>query len=132
MRRLTSIEAGQHELAEAMDAVLDGTVKATRQVTEVSRALSANTTGAVGEVQFQDIGRQLIEHVISAVDDVRQQADDVAGYVSGRSTAAEVLDRIHALDDQRTRHVMARQRETHAAVVGDAGADDSLAAIELF
>jgi methyl-accepting chemotaxis protein len=132
MRRLTSIETGQHDLAESMDAALDGTVRATHQVTEVSRALSASTTGAVGEVQFQDIGRQLIEHVLSAVEDVRQQADDVAAYASGRYTADEILERVRALDDQRVRHVMARQRETHAAVVGGADTDDSLAAIELF
>ena len=132
MRRLTSIETGQHELAETMDAVLADTVRATRQVTEVSRALSANTTGAVGEVQFQDIGRQLVEHVISAVEDVQQQADDVAAYASGRCTADEILERVRAVDDQRATHVMARQRETHAAVVGGANADNSLAAIELF
>ena len=37
VRRLTAIEP-QHELAETMDAVLEGTVRATQQVTEVSRA----------------------------------------------------------------------------------------------
>lgn len=132
MRRLTSIETGQHELAETMDAVLEGTVRATRQVTEVSRALSANTTGAVGEVQFQDIGRQLVEHVLSAVEDVRQQAGDVAAYAAGRCTAAEILERMRAIDDQRAKHVMARQRQTHAAVVGGTTAGNDLAAIELF
>lgn len=132
VRRLTSIEAGQHALATTMDAVLEGTVAATRQVTDVSRALSANTTGAVGEVQFQDIGRQLVEHVLSAVDVVRQQTDDVAAYASGRYTAAEILERIRAIDDQRATHVMARQRATHAAVVGGTDVDTSLATIELF
>jgi len=132
MRRLTSIETGQRELVETMDAVLAGTVHATQQIIDVSRALSANTTGAVGEVQFQDIGRQLIEHVVSAVDDVRQQTDDVAAYASGRRSAAETLERVRAVEDQRAKHVMARQRDTHSAVVGGAGTDNNLAAIELF
>lgn len=131
-RRLVAIETGQRELAETMDAVLEGTVKATQQVTDVSRALSANTTGAVGEVQFQDIGRQLIEHVVSAVEDVRQQTDDVAAYASGRCSAAEILQRVRAVEDQRSQHVMARQRDTHAAVVGGVNTDAGLASIELF
>ena len=66
------------------------------------------------------------------MEDVRQQTDDVAGYASGRYTAAEILERMQALDNQRAKHVMARQRDTHAAVVGGADADHSLATIELF
>lgn len=132
MRRLTSIEASQQELAAAMDAVLEGTVSATRQVTEISHALSANTMGAVGEVQFQDIGRQLVEHVASAVDDLRRQTDDVMEYAAGRYTAEEILQRLLVIDDQRATHVMDRQRETHATVVGNTRAGEDVASIELF
>jgi methyl-accepting chemotaxis protein len=131
-RRLTSIETVQRELATAMDAVLEHTVSATRHVTEVSQELSINTTGAVGEVQFQDIGRQLIEHVVTAVDGIRQQTDDVAAYAAGRSTAAEIIQRVPPVDDQRTTHVMKRQRATHASITGNADTADNQAAIELF
>src|SRR4029453_5387565 len=104
------------ELVVAMDAVLDNTVSATRHVTGLSKELSTNTTNAVGGVPVQKIGRQLIEPVATSVDDVRQQTDDITGYVAGRCTATEILQRVPALDDQRTAYVMKRQRESTGPV----------------
>jgi methyl-accepting chemotaxis protein len=131
-RRLASIEAAQRDLAATMDAVLADTVAATRQVNEISQALSANTISAVGEVQFQDIGRQLVEHVAAAVEDLRQQTDDVTAYASGRYTADEVMQRVLLVKDRDVTHVMKRQRDTHAAVTGHDSDDDDQATIELF
>jgi len=131
-RRLASIETVQRELAAVMDAVLEESVGATREVTEISKMLTANTMKAVGEVQFQDIGRQMIEHVVSAVDDLRQQAGDVADYAAGRLTSDEVMHRALVVEEKDASHVMARQRETHAATIGQDVKHEELAKIELF
>jgi methyl-accepting chemotaxis protein len=131
-RRLAAIETVQRELAAVMDAVLEESVGATREVTEISKILTANTMNAVGEVQFQDIGRQMIEHVMAAVDDLRQQAGDVADYAAGRLTADEVMTRALVVQEKDASHVMARQRQTHTAAIGHDIESEDLAQIELF
>jgi methyl-accepting chemotaxis protein len=86
----------------------------------------------VGEVQFQDIGRQMIEHVTSIVDDLREQSERVIAYSRGEVAADEVRKSIRSVDDLRDAHVMERQRDVHAAATGGVRHTDGLPAIELF
>jgi methyl-accepting chemotaxis protein len=131
-RRLAGIAAAQREMTEMTSGILGDTLTAAEQVKRSSDALTTRTSGAVGHVQFQDITRQMLEHVVDAVTDVRRQAEDVVDYAAGRRTSGEVLERMLNVDDLRAKHVMDAQRRTHATTTGAAAdAGDSLA-IELF
>jgi len=131
-RRLAGIASAQRELSELVGGIMQDTLQAARQVEQSSASLSAETTGAVGHVQFQDITRQMLEHVVGAVADVRRQTEDVVAYAEGRMPAGEVLDRVARVDDLRARHVMGRQRATHASSTGEGTPADAAPSIELF
>ncbi|GIH99855.1 methyl-accepting chemotaxis protein [Planobispora takensis] len=131
-RRLLSVVETQRRLGEMFDEVLTDTVNAADQVSRTSSALTHSTTEAVGEIQSQDISRQMIEHVGTAVEEVQRQVQDVVGYTRGETAAEDLLAGVQHVDELRDRHVMARQRASHAAATGTAVAQTALPAIELF
>lgn len=132
VRRLAAIVRAQSELATTMSATLKQTVDAASQVSRSSAAVSAHTTGAVGHIQFQDISRQMIEHASAAVTDVRGLAANVIGYASGDLGASDLQARHIDPEQLRRSHVMARQRQTHAAATGGGDVTDTEPLIELF
>src|SRR5206468_13071663 len=109
-RRLAGIADAQQEMSRMVGGILQDTVNAAEQVEHSSDALTSETTGAVGHVQFQDICRQMLEHVAGAVADVRRQSEDLLGYADGAVPADQVLHRVIDVDELRSRHVMGRQR----------------------
>ncbi|WP_433296661.1 methyl-accepting chemotaxis protein [Actinoplanes sp. CA-030573] len=131
-RRLSGIANAQREMSEMVSGILQDTIRAAEQVEASSAALSTETTGAVGHVQFQDISRQMLEHVAEAVADVRRQNEDVAAYAEGILASDAVKERMIRVDDLRARHVMGRQRSTHAASTGGQAEADAAPIIELF
>ncbi|GAA1605947.1 methyl-accepting chemotaxis protein [Actinoplanes couchii] len=131
-RRLGGIADAQREMSEMVAGILKDTVTAAGQVQRSSSALIAETTGAVGHVQFQDISRQMLEHVAEAVSDVRRQCEDVASYVRDSLTEEDLLARVISVDDLRRKHVMSRQRTTHSQQTGGPAHDDAEPLIELF
>lgn len=131
-RRLSGIGDAQRALSQMVADVLQDTVVAAEQVQTSSNALSAETTGAVGHVQFQDITRQMLEHVLGAVAEVKQQAEDIIGYADGDTPADLVRERMIQIDGLRAKHVMGRQRSTHAESTGDTAEADTAPVIELF
>ncbi len=131
-RRLEGIAAAQREMSDMVAGILADTVRAAREVEQSSVALTAETTGAVGHVQFQDISRQMLEHVQEAVAQVKRQAEDVIGYAGGAIPADDVRSRIISVEELRARHVMSRQRATHDRQSGDAVTADTEPIIELF
>jgi methyl-accepting chemotaxis protein len=131
-RRLGGIANAQREMSEMVSGILKDTVSAAEQVQRSSDALMSETTGAVGHVQFQDISRQMLEHVAEAVADVRRQTEDVMSYARGALTEEELLARVISIEDLRSKHVMSRQRSTHAAQTGGPAHQDAEPLIELF
>ncbi|MFI1989198.1 methyl-accepting chemotaxis protein [Actinoplanes sp. NPDC020271] len=131
-RRLGGIANAQREMSEMVTGILRDTIQAARQVQNSSDVLVSETTGAVGHVQFQDISRQMLEHVAEAVADVRRQAETVAGYARGEISGETVREGSINVEDLRSKHVMARQRFTHAAQTGTAEQDANEPLIELF
>jgi methyl-accepting chemotaxis protein len=63
-RRLDGIANAQREMSEMVAGILKDTMNAADQVRRSSGALTSETAGAVGHVQFQDITRQMLEHVV--------------------------------------------------------------------
>ncbi|GIE93462.1 methyl-accepting chemotaxis protein [Paractinoplanes rishiriensis] len=131
-RRLAGVANAQREMSEMVSGILQDTMQAARQVEASSAALTSETTGAVGHVQFQDISRQMLEHVAEAVGDVRRQTEDVIAYADGEMPAEQVRDRAIRIEDLRAKHVMGRQRATHAVSTGDQAEADATPTIELF
>ncbi|MBL7252881.1 methyl-accepting chemotaxis protein [Paractinoplanes lichenicola] len=132
-RRLTEIANAQREMSQMVGGVLHDTMEALRQVEQSSAALTAETTGAVGHVQFQDITRQMLEHVAETIGQVRQGAEDVIAYTGGTVPEATLRERAVSVDNLRDKHVMSRQRVTHSEHAGaKAAAVDDGPVIELF
>ncbi|MDY7090156.1 MAG: methyl-accepting chemotaxis protein [Actinomycetota bacterium] len=132
-RRLTGIAGAQREMSQMVGGVLQDAMGALHQVEQSSAALTAETTGAVGHVQFQDITRQMLEHVVEAICQVRQGAEDAMDYAAGNAPEETVRARAVSVDALRARHVMSRQRATHSEHTSakTAAADDG-PVIELF
>ena len=129
---LQGVANTQREMSEMVAGVLQETMRAAQQVEQSSTALATETTRAIGHIQFQDISRQMIEHVVTAVADVKRQAEDVIAYAGGDVTGETLLDRMVQIDDLRTRHVMGRQRSTHAESAGADAHAGTEPAVELF
>jgi methyl-accepting chemotaxis protein len=131
-KRLAHISDAQKEMSEMIGGVLQDTMRAAEQVGRSSDALTSETTGAVGYVQFQDICRQMLEHVAGAVGDVRRQTEDLLAYAEGSVSGDEVLSRLIDIEALRGRHVMGRQRLTHAQSTGAETVAAAEPVIELF
>ena len=129
---LDSVTDTQREMSHMVAEILQDTVRAAQQVEQSSNALAEETTRAMGHIQFQDISRQMIEHIATAVADVQHQAEDVIAYAEGDVSSETVLDRMVSIDDLRSKHVMGRQRNTHAEATGDDGTSGTEPIIELF
>ena len=132
VRRLRGVIDSNQELAKLLSDILDNTQAATEQVRCSLDTLAISTVSALGDVQFQDIGRQMIEHVIDAVNEVRRQAEGVTAYANGDVLAADILAGTRSADDLWGRHVMMRQHRTHAEATHGVVVEDDLPAIELF
>ncbi|WP_328461235.1 methyl-accepting chemotaxis protein [Actinoplanes sp. NBC_00393] len=131
-RRLGGILNAQREMSAMVTGILKDTVSAAEQVQRSSDALTSETTGAVGHVQFQDISRQMLEHVAEAVDDVRRQSENVAAYARGELGAEDLAAQSINVEDLRSKHVMSRQRSTHAQQTGGDTSAGNEPLIELF
>ena len=105
------------------------------QVTgESSRAMSRIHEGmlaALGQMQFQDVARQQVEHVQQGLAQLADHARIVSECVKGPGQPEwpPLAERIDALEGG---HVMQQQRATHAAVTGKTVAAEERPAIELF
>jgi methyl-accepting chemotaxis protein len=117
-RRLETIANAQNEMSRMVSTILHDTVDAADQVRASSSALLTETTGAIAHVQFQDISRQMLEHVAGAVAELRRQHEDLEAYAHGELNGTTVIERSIQVDDLITRHVMTRQRMTHAELTG--------------
>jgi methyl-accepting chemotaxis protein len=66
------------------------------------------------------------------VSDIRRQTEDVIACIEGTLPADTVRERQIRIEELRSRHVMGRQRTTHAASTGEQAAADDEPLIELF
>jgi methyl-accepting chemotaxis protein len=96
--------------------------------------LVAHLSEALGEIQFQDVMRQRIEHVQQALRDLDAHLLQMAGQLLDQPWDPDSMVTLRErLQAQMDRYVMHSQRETHAAVVGHAPVTQAeRPAIELF
>lgn len=119
-------------LLELVDLVAQRAVAAIDRVEQGAGRLSFRSTAIVAEMQFEDIGRQMIGHVTKAIDDLRGQLIRLSGHVGGELGGEAMLASLVSVEDLRHRHVMDVQRMAHSAAAGQTAAGTDLPSIELF
>ena len=117
--RFRSAAVHLEEIINSIDASNGGIVE------EVSTVL--------GEIQFQDVLRQRIEHVSQGMEYLNGFADDTAHWLEGAAEAPSQRLREH-LDELSKKYVMQDQHTTHNAVLGKQNASSGASSqrIELF
>lgn len=113
--------AGAARVHEVVDAVEQSTAH-----------LSDLTTQVVGGVQFQDVTRQAVEHVVGALEVLSGQLDVVRGVLVDGDDPAGLDPYDFAVVALEKTYVMHSQREVHAATMSDDDVAAAGLAIELF
>jgi len=123
--RLVDADATSLELQRTHDGVVSAAEATSRELREL-------LVKALGQLQFQDVVRQRLEHVVSSLDACRVTIAEIGEVLRGTRDIGEVapLD-VEELADT---YVSEAQRTHHAAVTDgpSAPANDVLPAIELF
>ena len=130
--RLHEIAETQRTLSgqlEASCAELGGVVDTMAASTAELYSL---TTTVVGDVQFQDMTRQVVEHVVTALGRMGEQVRALGAHLDGTTAGSDLVGLGVSLDALRRGYVMDRQRQAHAAATGGAMATASGPSIELF
>lgn len=104
-----------------------------RSIDESNRTIVEEVSTVLGEIQFQDVLRQRIEHVNEGLDYLNAFAGDTVSWLEGGAEQPTQRLREH-LDALSLNYVMQEQRNTHNAVLGQGGgaAQGSNLKIELF
>jgi methyl-accepting chemotaxis protein len=104
-----------------------------QSIDEANRIIVEEVTIVLGEIQFQDVLRQRIEHVSQGMDYLSGLARDTALWLNG--AAEKPSQRLsEQLDVFNANYVMQEQRTTHNAVLGKTGQASGASSqkIELF
>ena len=131
-RRLEEVAQQQRALVERLDLFTGRVDGAARELVDASGTVHGLTTSMLGQLQFQDVTRQVVEHVVQTLDQLRDQFGAVAEVLGGRREADALVGLEAAVDGIRDGYVTSRQRSTHDEVVGVGAADEAAPAIELF
>lgn len=97
------------------------------------RTVGSMVMEVLGSIQFQDITRQKIEHVIEIMNDVSRHLESVESELERNGyDVNSVKDKMLALDHIFNRYVMDDQRSTHQQALGRGSSVSSGPKIELF
>ncbi len=130
--QLKQINDMEVALAQQRASVTQATTAIVGEVQNTASQLATLTLEAMSAVQFQDLVRQLVEHVQASLGRVAEHSRALAANAGGELGAAE-LERLRTnVTELNTTYVMERQRETHGRVTATATTADSAPTIELF
>jgi methyl-accepting chemotaxis protein len=130
--QLTQITDMQAALAQQQASLTQATAAIVEEVKNTATQLASLTLEAMSAVQFQDLVRQLVEHVQAALARIGEHSRALAANAGGELGAAE-LERLRTnLTELKTTYVTQRQRETHGRLTATATAADCAPTIELF
>jgi len=130
--RLEEVARQQRSLVERLDLFTGRVDAAARELVTASGTVHGLTTSMLGQLQFQDVTRQVVEHVVQTLDQLRDQFGAVAEVLGGHRDAGALVGLEAAVDGIRDGYVTSRQRSTHDQVIGAGAADEAAPAIELF
>ncbi len=120
------------ESARKIESTVGNTIQ---ELEHQSQRIEQTVIEALGNIQFQDITRQKIEHVISIMADFTTHlAGIVTKLKQGSGTIESIRDEMFAIEKIFDRYVMDDQRQVHAMVMGGTAKKSSggLPTIELF
>ena len=132
---LTEFSDYLFQLSTGYQELVDADYRVSQSMKESSTELAGMFMDVLASVQFQDITRQQIETVFSALDRLAAHAELLAGRLTeteGKSD--EFVPLAHHLDELYESYVMAQQRQTHqdAASSGNVMAVKTGPKVELF
>ncbi len=104
-----------------------------KNIDEANKVIVHEISTALGEIQFQDVVRQRVEHVGNGLDRLSSYAQETVLWLEGKSEQSAGRLELQ-LSELKETYVMMEQRATHDAVVGDASSEGSTSGsrIELF
>ena len=130
--KLAQINDTQAALEHQFASFTQGATAIVGEVDNTASRLASLTVEAMSGVQFQDLVRQLVEHVQMSLGRIVEHSRALAANAD-RDLGADKLELLHAdFTEVKTAYVMQRQRETHGRVTATAIAADSAPTIELF
>jgi methyl-accepting chemotaxis protein len=131
MRQVLTDIARMQERFSASTRELQAVIDGVRQGHE---EMVASLSDVLGELQFQDVMRQRIEHVQQALRDLDAHLTQMAGQLLDQPWDPDGMVTLRErLQAQMDRYVMQSQRAAHAAVTGQVDAiEPERPAIELF
>jgi methyl-accepting chemotaxis protein len=137
--RLQLVAQQQREMIDGLETFTGQVERAAKELVVNSSTVHGLTTSMMAGLQFQDVTRQVIEHVVGSLDQLGGQLTAVAGVLAGRGDVEAMAELEASLDRIREGYVMEKQRMTHAAFTGatersDAGQRSGAVepAVELF
>jgi len=131
-RRLEVVAQQQRSLAGRLEQFTGRIDDTARQLVTDSATVHRLTTRMMGQLQFQDVTAQMIQHVVGTLQQLGTELTAVSGVLAGRRDIEEIAQLESAMDRIRDGYVMHRQRMTHAKVTGDPLLTDRTPGVELF
>jgi methyl-accepting chemotaxis protein len=132
IRQLQAVATQQRDLIDRLDTFTGRVETAAQELVTNSSTVHGLTTSMMGGLQFQDVTRQVIEHVVTSLNQLGTQFTALTCVLAGRGDVTAMdelgasLERIHA------GYVMQKQRMIHAEVTAGDRATDHEPLIELF
>lgn len=118
-QRIATFASRQEELMGSFTAAAAEVAAAVGGVAASSEQLTSLSTSLAGDVQFQDITRQSVEHVQEALGRLATHGQTLADYARGELGSLDLQAEEQILRDIATAYASRRERETHAAIAQD-------------
>ncbi|WP_404298930.1 methyl-accepting chemotaxis protein [Alicycliphilus denitrificans] len=120
---LHSFSAQLGELGRSYQEMAHNDAQVMRQIHESSQQLTAMFMDMLASVQFQDVTRQQIEHVMAALTRLDSHAQQLADHLQDLGDSGQELRPLsEQLDEIYSGYVMHTQRSDHRSAVRDADA----------
>lgn len=130
--RLQEIAETQRTLSVQLEASCERLGGVVESVATGTAELYGLTTAVVGDVQFQDVTRQVVEHVVRALGLLGEQVRALGAHLDGTGAGTDLAALGVSLEQLRGGYVMDRQRQAHATATGSQAQASQAPSIELF
>lgn len=134
--RLQHVADEQREMVTRLDTTTERVRMAVHELATHSASVHELTTSMTAGMQFQDITRQSVEHVVDALSHLGEQFGAFVAVLTGNGDASRLAELGDTMERLRENYVSHHQRAVHHAVAGDSDGGppvvDNEPAIELF
>jgi methyl-accepting chemotaxis protein len=113
-RRLQAVAEEQQDLVDRLEDFTARVGQASRAIADSSATVHELTTAMMAAMQFQDVTRQVVEHVVASLDDLGGRFTAVAEVLHGRGDLTALAELDAAVDRIHQGYVSAQQRRVHA------------------